>query len=52
MVRLILDRNGRLLAVEGAGPRGVVWPIGSVSLNRFVDGVNSEFPELQVEVRK
>ena len=52
MIRLIVDRAGRLLAVEGDGPRGVVWPVGSVSLNRFVEGVNQEFPELTVEVRK
>jgi hypothetical protein len=49
MIKLVLDRSGRLVAVEGTGPRGVVRP-EHVSVQRFAQEVREEFPELTVEV--
>ena len=49
MIRLILDKEGRLVAVEDLSQRGVVRVDGT-SLKRFVSAVNEEFRELRVEV--
>jgi hypothetical protein len=50
VIRLVLDREGRLAAVEDLGTRGVVRVPERVSLRRFAQAVNEEFPELRVEV--
>lgn len=51
MIKLILDRDGRLLAVEGLrDQRGVVRPDLAMSAKRFAAAVNEEFRELRVEV--
>jgi hypothetical protein len=51
MAKLILDVEGRLVAVE-SDKRGVVWPIGSMSLKRFVEAVNLECLGVTIEVRR
>jgi hypothetical protein len=48
VIRVILDADGNVQAVEDAGRRGVTR--GPVSLRRFVEAVNEEFPELRLEV--
>lgn len=48
MIRIILDKAGTLVAIEDSYKRGVVRAPGS--LKRFVQALNEEFPEVQVEV--
>lgn len=50
MIKLILDRQGRLVAVEDYGSRGVVRVDQAMSPKRFAAAVNEEFRELRVEV--
>ena len=55
MHKLVLDQEGRLVAVEGSEldfrQRGVVRTPG-ISLKRFVQAVREEFPDLLVEVHR
>ena len=50
MIRLVLSREGTLLAVEDDAKRGVVR-VGA-STRRFADAVGQEFPELQIILHK
>jgi hypothetical protein len=52
VIRLVVDGQGRLVAVEELGDRRGVVRVDGTSLKRFAQAVNEEFPEVRVEVHK
>jgi hypothetical protein len=50
VIKVVLDAQGQVQAVEDLGRRGVVR--GPMSLARFTKAVNEEFPELRLEVHR